>query len=596
MRLHKITLAVISSQLLFACGGGSSSISPAPVVPAPVVPAPTSPETSTVVKTGVITGFGSVYVDGQRFNTDNSTFNVNGQAGQSIEKLQVGMKISMSVQESDDDSPATVSTVHYDNDIEGLVTAIDRNNQQIEVAGITVLYNDLTHFIGITEVSLSVDDRIEISGYLNTNGVLVATYIELDNDVTNDANQYASGIVSNLDVTQQTFTLQGLTVNYASANIQTIENGLKVKVEGNINAGVFLATEVEAVDETFYLSLSDDDIARVEKDGIVTAIDLAANSITVDGLTYQLASDVVFEGSSDIQVQDFVEIYIEPATNQVTKVETQNTRISIDGKIKGTIEAIDTANQTVTVNGQTYAFTNTTRVEDDDDRYFNFASLNVNDRVEIAFVIDTASNNIIQRIEREDEVEYNEEWELEGRVFEVDLASQTITVNGVSVVLNDAVRLVLNDVVTDLSTFLAAANNSSTSEIEVEGAFDSDGQFVVKKVELEQMGQDDQDDDNQGDSDSHDDNDDGHNDTEQEVGYVELEGKVTSVINDTSFTLNGREIRIDANTELELNDQRVSVSEFMSAIQVGVTVEIEGAWVNSTYISAYEAEIENDDD
>lgn len=98
MRLHKITLAVISSQLLFACGGGSSSTSPAPVVPAP-----TSPETSTVVKTGVITGFGSVYVDGQRFNTDNSTFNVNGQAGQSIEQLQVGMKISMSVQESDDD-------------------------------------------------------------------------------------------------------------------------------------------------------------------------------------------------------------------------------------------------------------------------------------------------------------------------------------------------------------------------------------------------------------------------------------------------------------------------------------------------------------
>lgn len=592
MRLHKITLAVISSQLLLACGGGSSSTSPAPVVPAP-----TSPETSTVVKTGVITGFGSVYVDGQRFNTDNSTFNVNGQAGQSIEQLQVGMKISMSVQESDDDSPATVSTVHYDNDIEGLVTAIDRNNQQIEVAGITVLYNDLTHFIGITEVSLSVDDRIEISGYLNTNGVLVATYIELDNDVTNDANQYASGIVSNLDVTQQTFTLQGLTVNYASANIQTIENGLKVKIEGSINAGVFLATEVEAVDETFYLSLSDDDdIARVEKDGIVTAIDLAANSITVDGLTYQLASDVVFEGSSDIQVQDFVEIYIEPATNQVTKVETQNTRISTDGKIKGTIEAIDTVNQTVTVNGQTYAFTNTTRVEDDDDRYFNFASLNINDRVEIAFVIDTASNNIIQRIEREDEVEYNEEWELEGRVFEVDLASQTITVNGVTVVLNDAVRLVLNDVVTDLSTFLAAANNSSTSEIEIEGAFDSDGQFVVKKVELEQIGQDDQDDDNQGDNDSHDDNDDSHYDTEQDVGYVELEGKVTSVINDTSFTLNGREIRIDANTELELNDQRVSVSEFMSAIQVGVTVEIEGAWLDTSYIYAYEAEIENDDD
>jgi hypothetical protein len=33
----------------------------------------------------------------------------------------------------------------------------------------------------------------------------------------------------------------------------------------------------------------------------------------------------------------------------------------------------------------------------------------------------------------------------------------------------------------------------------------------------------------------------------------------------------------------------------MSALQVGVRLEIEGAWVNGDYIYAYEAEIESDD-
>ena len=64
MRFHKITLAIISSQLLYACGGGGDTSSN--ITPIPPSTAPTSPTVSTVIKTGVVTGFGSVYVDGQR--------------------------------------------------------------------------------------------------------------------------------------------------------------------------------------------------------------------------------------------------------------------------------------------------------------------------------------------------------------------------------------------------------------------------------------------------------------------------------------------------------------------------------------------------
>ncbi|MGB1144640.1 MAG: DUF5666 domain-containing protein, partial [Glaciecola sp.] len=78
-------------------------------------------------------------------------------------------------------------------------------------------------------------------------------------------------------------------------------------------------------------------------------------------------------------------------------------------------------------------------------------------------------------------------------------------------------------------------------------------------------------------------------------GYVEFEGKVTSIVDDSSFTLNNQAVKIDSNSELEINDRRVSVTQFMSALQVGVRLEIEGAWVNGDYIYAYEAEIESED-
>lgn len=574
-------------------GGGDTSSN---ITPIPPSTAPTSPTVSTVIKTGVVTGFGSVYVDGQRFTTDNTSFTINGQAGQSIEQLKVGMKISMNVQESDENDTHSVSSVLYDNDIEGAVTAIDRNNQQLVIVGTIVKYNDLTHFIGLTEMSLSVDDRVEVSGYFDIDGTFIATYIELDDDLVNDNSEYTSGVVGNLDDAQQTFMLSDITVNYASSNTAIIENGQKVRVKGVLIDGVLTANEVEIIDESYYLELSNDDIARVEKEGLVTAFDSVNNTITIDGLIYQLAADVVIEGNTNIQVQDFVEIYLDPATNLVIYIETKDRHLNTDGKIKGAIEAIDSINQTITVNGQVYTFVSTTRLEDDDDKYFNFASLSVNDLVEVAYVKNSQSDNLIQRIEREDENEYNEEWDLESRVFTVDAATQTITLNGMNVTLTESMRFIINDVVTDLTTFLTTATDSvGNDEIEIEGAFDSTGEFVVQKVELEQQSLNGSNNDNDSDNDSDNDNDNHTSDNSHYNGYVEFEGKVTSIVDDSSFTLNNQAVKIDSNSELEINDRRVSVTQFMSALQVGVRLEIEGAWVNGDYIYAYEAEIESED-
>ncbi len=580
MHVKKLVIAVLSSHLLIACGGSNTikqTSAPAPVSPV------TPPQSDTlVIKSGIVTGFGSIYVDGQRFLSDNAQFTVNGQEGQSIDSLKVGMKISMGVQYSDDDQSPHLTHVLYDNDIEGVITAIDRNNKRIDVAGTTVFYNDLTHFIDVTEMSLSVDDRIEVSGYINGNSVFIATYIEIDDDLQNNDSEYTSGIVSNLDTAQQTFTLQSLIVDYSAASVSAFGNGDKVKVEGNIIDGVFIASEVEITDEWYESELSENSITRVELEGIVSAFDQSAMRITINGLTYTLAPNVEFEGRQTIQPNDFVEVYIDPANNQVTKIEVKEQHLETDGKVKGLVEAIDANNQTITVNGQTYLFTTMTRVEDDDDKYFHFTSLNLNDAVEIAYVVDADSNYVIQRIEREDQSEYIETWELESRIYELDVATRTLTVNGLSVELTNDIRFVINDQVTNIEHFMTVAAQQASSKIEVEGAFNATGAFIVEKVELE-TAEYESDENETYDADRDDD------------GFVEFEGKVTKIINGTSFELNGREVRIDINTELEVNDTMVNVAAFMSSLQVGMRLEIEGVWMEGTYIYAYEAEIEDAD-
>ena len=95
-----IALSVLPFALV-ACGGGSSEESneipePSTTAPSETTPLPDeSSSTAITVKQGVITGFGSVYLDGKRYLTDNANIIINGIEGQAIDQLKVGMTINL---------------------------------------------------------------------------------------------------------------------------------------------------------------------------------------------------------------------------------------------------------------------------------------------------------------------------------------------------------------------------------------------------------------------------------------------------------------------------------------------------------------------
>ena len=594
--MKKIKLSMIASSVLFGltlvgCGGGASSDNNI----TPVTPTPTPTPDPVVIKTGIITGFGSIHIDGKRYLTDNAEFTVNGQAGSNIDQLHVGMKVSIATNEVDSETPEAVS-VNYAAEIEGVITSIDRNNQQIFVSGTTVTYSDLTHFIQTTENLLTVGDRIEVNGYPAADGTYLATAIKLDADTNNVADSYTTGTISNLDTTAQTFSLNALTINYASAIIEgTLLDGQLAKVEGVVLDSIMNATEIEILSIANIRGQYTDDISAFEIEGLVTALDLANNTLAINGLSVLLGAQVSYQDgvAADLQVGQFIEVKL-GQNDEVLGIQFERNEYYIDGKVKGSIEAIDLTNNTLTLNGQVYHVTATTRFEDDDDQYINLAGLQLNDLIEVVFSQNN-EQNMIQRIEREREQEFDNEWEIEGRT--TAWTDSSITVNGITITLSDTIRYINNDFVVTKADFIALL--AEGVYVEAEGGIDAQNEILLHKIEIEahrssnQSNDDNNDDGNSGDNDDNS-NDNSSND-ERNQGYVELEGRVTQLLSESSFMLQGVEVRLNDNAKLELNDLNVDILTFMAQITVGSRIEIEGQWVDNLYIDALEAEIEQDD-
>jgi hypothetical protein len=573
MNKHIFTLSALT--ILTACGGSNQSEQPDSIVVNPITP-PVSISPKLVVTQGMITGFGSIYVDGIKYNTDTSNIKKNGLNTQ-LNALSVGMKISFSAQENDS-GEWVAQDVEYDTEVEGVIQSIDRNNSQITIANTVIFYNDLTHFIDTSETLISVGQRVEISGYPQADGTFLASYIELDTDTDNDDYEYTAGIVSNLDETALQFTINDVVIDYRLAEIDgVLANNSYVKVEGNLVDGVMVANEVDARTVKESLDVDDDSVLRYEIEGLITQI--SATSIGVNGQVFDYANNVEVEGVAlnNLTVGMFVEVYIN--NSQIIKVESKQSSYSSDGKVKGVIESIDRDNKTITVNGVLYVFNEFSRFEDDDEQYFSFDTLNINDYVEIAY-LQTSPLLSVLKIEKEDQDEYQQEWEMKGQITAI--SNNTITVNGAEIVLDANAKYIINDVLVSLTTFIEQLVVGD--RVDVEGLYDINNVFVLGKVELENKSDD-------GDDDGGDAGDDDNGGDDNKVGYVELEGTVTELLTANSFMLNGYEVQLSENAELEVNDQDVNLATFMSALTVGAAIEVEGQWVENKYILADEAEL-----
>ena len=238
-----------------------------------------SQQSTPITVAGKVTGFGSIFVNGIRFETNSATYELDDATGSSDSDISVGMYVVVTGSLNADGVSGTADSVYYDDEVEGPVAGLatdpdDETVKTFAVLGVNVRIDSKTKFESDDGTPFGFDtimngDVVEVSGAF-VGDLLHATYVELQDDL--DEDYEVRGTVSDFNGTDM-FTLildNGATLNITlavGAEIPDggIVNGQYVEVEGTIPDPVgfpndMLALEVELEDDDYF----DDDDNEVE--------------------------------------------------------------------------------------------------------------------------------------------------------------------------------------------------------------------------------------------------------------------------------------------------------------------------------------------
>lgn len=248
-------LALMLALVLAGCGGGVGSggtgIDPGSGGTG-------SPMSYTV---GAVQGFGSIIVNGTRYETGDATFQIEDTSG-----LKLGMTVQVFGTVTEDAVQGTATLVVSAADLRGTVQSVDAGSSTFVVLGMRVAVDEATVFEGASSAAqLQPGDPLQIWGLPGTGGELRATRIE---KLSAPAAPITSGAVEQLDTAVRTFRVGALVVDYTQAVVEgQLAPGLVVRVRGTGEpaAGVLRATSVEP-----WSALPEDEEVQVDLGGVVT--------------------------------------------------------------------------------------------------------------------------------------------------------------------------------------------------------------------------------------------------------------------------------------------------------------------------------------
>lgn len=470
MKLTVISLAIATAIGLTGCGGGGGGGSSSGVG--------TTASNSTTTS-GVITGFGSVFVDGVEFETDSSSFSLDdGDDGLEAEdELAVGMVVTVTGTVNADGVTGIAEHIEFDDELEGIVnisTIAADGTGTMTVMGQTVTITSTTVFesevAGISSADLVVPGNVvEISGYSSGDGSVYASRIEVKLAAHTGEEIEVKGVITNLTAT--TFDIGGLTVDTSTAALDdsipdaTLTEGLYVEVKstaGFNGSGELVASGIELQDDGD-MDLDGDDGDEVDLNGVVTAIN-SASEFEVGGHTVILtdATKVKHGNAGDILIGVYLEIEGELNASGGLVADKIELGIEDDIEMTGFLEDVNNPVGTVTLFGQTILVDNTTLLNDKQDdngmvpeHFFDLSDLAIGDFVEIEAYMDPASGDLVAaKFERDDD--NGDEHTLKGPVDSVP----------------DANTLVIAGVTVDVSA-LALPQISVGDEVDATGSYDA---------------------------------------------------------------------------------------------------------------------------
>ena len=341
---------------LVACGGGGGDAGPASLGNSPV---------SASYTEGTLTGFGSIIVNGVRF--DESSASVSDDAGQaqSSSALKLGMRLEVD-SASVSGGAAKATAVRFGSALVGPVSAKDAAAQTVTVLGQTVDISATTVFDATLSGGLSAISTgavLEIHGLTNAaTGHLLATRVESESGATAFK---LRGVVAALNTSAKTFAIGGAVIDYsgiAAANLPaTLANGVTLRV--------LLSTTPNASAQWVATALGQGarkggpDKAQALLRGSISAF-TSSTSFSVNGLAVDASGARFSDGSAGLGLGVQVEV-AGTLTNGVlvaSAVELEAAHQGDDSRrfeLHGAITALDTTAKTFTLRGVNVSYAGT---------------------------------------------------------------------------------------------------------------------------------------------------------------------------------------------------------------------------------------------
>jgi hypothetical protein len=300
---------------------------------------------------GSVTGFGSVFVNGVEFETSGTVFDIDDSGSGSQTDLAIGMIVTVNGTVNADGITGTATSISFDDQLQGPVSAItavladpDEENRSFTTLGTTVRIN---RFNTSFDVSATVNapnfdfdgikdgDHIEISGFFNAAGELVATRVELKATAFSTSNIVElKGTIAGL--VSSTFTVSGVNVDASSATIDDLPGGLaegaSVEVKGTCSdsaCSTLNATRVEG-------QSGFDDADKISVEGLITDF-VSSSDFKINGISVNASNAILSPGT--LVLRDGARVEVEgPISNNVIQALTVELRGG-DAKVHATVSS-----------------------------------------------------------------------------------------------------------------------------------------------------------------------------------------------------------------------------------------------------------------
>lgn len=333
---------------------------------------------------GSVSGFGSVIVNGVRYDDDSAS--VYDDDGNSVDSsdLALGMVVEIRGSVSDDGLSGTATSVSYFSELKGPVTAVDVGAGTLTVFGQVVNVNATTVFEdvgGLADIALG--NVVEVYGLPDASGGITATRIEREALTVGafGGDFRVRGAVASLTGTapDRRFTVGTVTVttNGSTQVDGTLVDGAYVSVRLNKTVagdGSYAAVRVKVKTRSY-----EDGVNEAEIEGLVSDFTSLAAPFKVNGYPVQLGTSVTYEDgvAGDLANDARVEVKGEVVAGVLLVRKVEFDHEDDDGGIDGSdapfeFNGVATCSQTpcgnptgtIDVHGVTVQYDALTRFED----------------------------------------------------------------------------------------------------------------------------------------------------------------------------------------------------------------------------------------